>query len=189
MIKDRRNPTDELVEPRKRYKIFVGNNILPIPLNYEFTEGLNESPPDIYKELLTINMLFFNFNYLTHNYPINRYNFIAQTVIASSYGLMQAMHPTAVRANYKRPPTDLFIPNVAIDIGTRILHINFKKFNNTNDIKNVAEFHQYLVLMNRANQAYNGGTPGPGRPENYANSVEGFRIKYFPKKIISFFPN
>lgn len=71
--------------------------------------------------------------------------------VASSYGLTQIMYPTALQygfnPNYE--PEMLFLPEINLNLGAKILAALLKRFNGD---------------VEQALQAYNGGPNGVGRP-------------------------
>lgn len=69
--------------------------------------------------------------------------------VASSYGLMQVMYPTALAYGYEGPPEGLFVIPVNIGVGCAVLAGLLKQFSG-----NVED----------ALAAYNGGPGGIGRP-------------------------
>lgn len=77
--------------------------------------------------------------------------------VGSSYGLMQVMFATAVDHGFTKQPEYLFLPNVNLDMGCKILAFLIKRFGNVPD----------------ALAAYNGGLGGIDKPapKAYALSV------------------
>lgn len=78
--------------------------------------------------------------------------------VASSYGLMQVMYPTAVEHGFDQDPEALFLIPVNLEIGCRVLKRLIERF--SGDVKT-------------ALSAYNGGPAGISRPvpRQYAHIV------------------
>lgn len=70
--------------------------------------------------------------------------------VASSYGLCQVMYPTAQAYGFSAQPEYLFLPNVNLEIGARILR----------DLLDWAKQD-----VSKALQAYNGGKGNVGKPQ------------------------
>jgi len=101
--------------------------------------------------------------------------FTAQTVLAASYGLMQATIPTAFADGYSangsvRQPSDLFEPNINIDLGTDILATKYRSGSSTSQPRTMAELQR---AWDTALVRYNGGS-------SYGADVLKSTAKYFP---------
>ncbi|MDG0817957.1 hypothetical protein [Bdellovibrio svalbardensis] len=95
------------------------------------------------------------------------YNFTAQTIVASSYGLMHVVHYYMV-ADFKFvnasgvaiDPTDraagLFNPDVNIKFGALKFGSAFTSINSPLQISSVGNFNEFSVLLRKASQKYNG---------------------------------
>lgn len=82
--------------------------------------------------------------------------------VASSYGLMQIMYPTAVQYGMNRfyEPEMLFLPIINLNIGAKILAALLKRFNGS---------------VEKALQAYNGGPNSVGSPATQVYSAKVLR--------------
>jgi hypothetical protein len=71
--------------------------------------------------------------------------------ISSSYGLVQCMYPTALQYGFSQTaePEMLFLPDLNLDLGAKILAALLKRFNNS---------------VEKALQAYNAGPGNIGSP-------------------------
>lgn len=94
----------------------------------------------------------------------DKYNFVAQTLIASSYGLMQIMYPTAVKTmNYQQNgvglnPLNLFRPATNVTLGVGYLANQFKKVNGLSQLSQNYHFlSEYEQALMRSSAAYNAG--------------------------------
>lgn len=80
--------------------------------------------------------------------------------VASSYGLTQVLYPTALQYGFNPAyePEMLFLPDINLNLGAKILAALLKKFDGDTD---------------KALQAYNGGVGSVGSPKTraYANKV------------------
>ena len=86
------------------------------------------------------------------------WNFTAQLVLASSYGLGQTLYETAVNRGFDdrtykgqnpaRPVTDLFIPEVSLDLSAKHLAQAYKKFKD----KNMSENEKWGIALEEYNR-------------------------------------
>ncbi len=123
----------------------------------------------------------------------DRFDYVAQTVVSSSYGLMQVMYPTAVKhglflefsGNYiiGRNPLELFRPLVNVSVGAEYLVECFKVINekvnyNTKSFTTVDDFYE---AFKNAYSGYNGGEEGfsGDRAQAYKDSVHGHIAKFW----------
>jgi hypothetical protein len=124
------------------------------------------------------------------------YGFTAQTVVASSYGLMQVIHYYAAKdwgfaddAKLALDPTDpttgLYNPEINIKVGTVKLSKAFTSINSSAQIDGASDFTQYSVLLRKAAQKYNGiGTQATAAtilPLPYNNSVWNKWNSFLPR--------
>lgn len=83
--------------------------------------------------------------------------------VSASYGLMQLMYPTAKdELGFNNEPEGLFIPQVSLDLGCRLLARNLKWANGD---------------MDAALAAYNGGRTESNRKPPYRNSGYVVKVK------------
>jgi hypothetical protein len=120
--------------------------------------------------------------------------FAAQTVIASSYGLIQVLYTTAVqdrrfmRNGVGWPPSDMLIPKTAIDLGTEELGSLFKTRPVVSGLERNPQFKTYDDLKSKFGIAlvyYNGvqnrrWIPGVSPLTDYATNVLLFSDSYSP---------
>lgn len=79
--------------------------------------------------------------------------------VASSYGLAQCMYTTALQYGFRAEPEMLFLPDVNLDLGAKILAALLKRFNGN---------------VEKALQAYNAGPGNVGSP----------RAKVYSEKVL-----
>lgn len=100
--------------------------------------------------------------------------FTAQTVIAASYGLLQVMYPTAVQVQgfterflggIGRPPSELFRPVIALDLGTCYLSSIYDDLQAPQD-QDFNSRDQLMFQFGPPLQLYNAG---PGARDNKDN--------------------
>lgn len=130
-------------------------------------------------------------NWFTNEPPPTEddFNFVAQTLVTSSYGLMQIMYPTAVREmNYQKngiglDPLRLLIPSTNVDVGSGYLakqYLSASKVQKTNIIT-FQNLDSYLGALMSAATLYNGGTRGLKnyQPLMYSISVDAQTKNYW----------
>lgn len=117
------------------------------------------------------------------------YRFIAQTILASSYGLMQIMYPTAVDCcKYKDEngigldPIGLLDPNKNVSCGTLYLVNLFISVNKFQQGVNLPLFSNYKSALRNALESYNGGRRNPEKDgeKNYNSNVWNRVFNYWP---------
>ena len=118
----------------------------------------------------------------------NKETYIAQTVIASSYGLMQTLYETAVRTmkwkegvgrEAERHPSLLFEADESLDLGVGYDALQMTKVINGQS-KNYASIDNYMADLRTAIGAYNSGKID--KPiEKYSNNVFNFAKNYEPQ--------
>lgn len=116
-----------------------------------------------------------------------RFNFVAQTLVASSYGIMQIMYPTAVEEmNYQeggvgREPLELFRPKINVDLGVGYLAIKYKELNKNSILTGAfSNVGAYLGSLMPAAAAYNAGKKYKKfKPQMYSISVDQQMKKYW----------
>ncbi len=119
----------------------------------------------------------------------NKKTYIAQTVIASSYGLMQTLYETAVRTmkwkegvgrEAERHPYLLFDADVSLDLGVRYDALQMTKVIGGQS-KNYTTLDSYLADLRTAIGAYNSGKPK--KPSKwYADKVFYFATNNYEPK-------
>lgn len=223
-LNDKKMGTIAQIHPRSKYTLYpgtVGNEIqddyedsfesyTPLYANDIVYKESNEGVKSSENVTLVTAQNWFqrDVNYVNLS---TRLNFIAQTILSSSYGPMQLMYMTAYDAGFSdtafdsqnkiiktgKDPLELFNPDVNILYGTKILQKSFLRSNaldglSINEIQTLADFE--LCLRN-AFAGYNGGTSNnfltreDSRPFAYQLSVMTKSKKYFPKLTFNVFRN
>lgn len=188
--------------PRSIYKVnFNGKILQNIPDNYETTVKTNQFTPLMARNIFENNNSIQNwfipinlyemdeqFKEIALELEYQKYKFIAQTVIASSYGLMQLMYSTAVNdCNFKevngtgKNPIQLFDPAININCGS--LHF-LKKYKKINGGIVVTDFSSFESNLRSALASYNGGKRQKDNPDdggdNYHSKVWKLLQKFSP---------
>ena len=156
---DRISVDNYLIDQRSLYQVMYKGALANIPLDYETTSRLNRYTPLLIKDIFFANS--------SANWPYPKTNFdgtIAQTIIASSYGLMQLLYTTAVENGLKEngvglSPTILFNPSENLKYGAKylvkcIITVNNSQEEVVDPEKDIAEFLLYFGL---GHSGYNRG--------------------------------
>ncbi len=126
--KDRLYSDLDIIGLRSLYKVQIGTSTLvSVPINYETTVKKNSYTPLYIRDLLVSN---FGANWVKavdYNYYADRsVDKIAQTIISSSYGLMQILYTTAIQMGHVtsgvgNDPALLLDPETNISLATKYL--------------------------------------------------------------------
>lgn len=203
-----RAPSNEQVHPRSLYKLYPGLEENRITDNYEYTFNP-------YKAIKANNIVY-EFSNSSQNWylpkvlsngttiPVDydalevKLDFVAQTVTASSYGLLQVMYRTAVEARdyfdyqtidgenfYKRgkDPIALFQPELNLKVGVGYLVKSYRTMNALyqKNISVVNEIETYNDYMSNAFAGYNGSFTKESAEKNK-------RVLDYKKDVISILP-
>lgn len=152
---DRTINDPSLINLRSVYEIVYKNEIKPIPLNYETTARLNRYTPVGIGDIFYANP--------RENWPLlppAANQKVAQTAIASSYGLMQMLYTTAVeKMNFVeignlpagKNPSLLLDPETNIHVGTGYLAncikiVNSRQTTRVNPSSSIKDFRTFIEL-------------------------------------------
>lgn len=167
--------TSDLIQLRSKYKLVLANGTLgPIPNNYE-----TGKVPKKYTPLLGIDYLNGDPNntqkwreYVggVEKPAVNSSNFgfVAQSVVASSYGMMQILYTTALEMGFVNTvgkekegpnPQFLFRPALNIQLGSDYLAKQYKNVNADESVKTdlLKNMNEYGYALRNASSGYNGG--------------------------------
>jgi hypothetical protein len=177
-----------------RQSILWQNDIDPRDM-YDMTDPASKEVPNPVPRTITPNDVGISAaNYINSNvsfpdslFDDDDFEFTAQTTVSSSYGFLQIMYLTAVidekwlSPSGNRHPSELFIPNENISIGTRHL-VRQVKFPFDDKSPTGISLSQINTSIDKALQKYNGG-----RIQNYFSLVEGFKPQYTPNLVMPVF--
>lgn len=157
---------------------------------YDMTDPATKTDPDPAPRTITPSDVGITAaNYINSNgsfpdslFDDDDFEFTAQTTVASSYGLLQVMYLTAVDEKWNSPsgdrhPSELFIPNENISIGTRHL-VRQVKFPFDDKSPSRILLQQISISFDKALNKYNGG-----RILDYFSLVDGFVPQYTPNNV------
>ncbi len=143
---------------------------------------------------------------LLYNYKVSqvsqaysrKYNFTAQTVVASSYGLMQILYTTAASKNDGEyldstgaglDPSGLLDPEINLKVGSLVLK---KKYTSANgNVTTFSDFSSFIQIWRKGFQKYNGAKLAKNADNNnlsvYNYGVWSYSKLYFPRTAVSIF--
>lgn len=156
---------------RSLYRYLVSGALVPIPDNYETSfEGIAYKPLSAW-EIVRANT---SQNWFKKSKPTSSdFNFVAQTSVAASYGIMQIMYPTAVDYGYNDgvgsglDPVGLFRPKSAVGVSLSFWAKSFTKFKDRFSGPIIADFGTYLRIVDFASRGYNAGISGDTNSNAY----------------------
>lgn len=186
--------------PRKIYKVPFKGILSNIPDNYETDVNPGSYTPLLARDIVASNNQVEN--WITSNIPEldadgvfadfvikTNFDFVSQTILASSYGLMQLMYPTAVDCcKYKDKigigldPIGLLDPSINVSCGTLYFVNRFIAVNSFQQGVNVPTFSDYKSGLRNALESYNGGKRNPQKDgeKNYNSNVWNRVFNYWP---------
>jgi len=156
--KDRLSTNLDLIDLRSLYKVQIGAGTpRSVPIDYETTVKKNSYTPLYVRDLLVYNPKQNWGKAENYNYYYNRSgDKIAQTIISSSYGLMQIMYTTALDMGYTKSgegkdPALLLDPETNITLATKYLvkcihKVNEFQESGPNPQMNINELNLYIQL-------------------------------------------
>lgn len=185
-LAESKRPSQPQVHLRSMYKATLSNNqIGSIPDNFETSfRGISYNPLTAWNMVNADIQTGGNQNWIDDKDDPNLstdFNFVAQTVVSSSYGLMQIMYPTAVQdmkfqlGGKGKDPMALFQPKVNIQLGVKYLRMKYSSINQlkNKDTEEVETIDDYYMILRNAFSGYNGGDAGYKSSDaiNYSKKV------------------
>ncbi|MEK2688637.1 hypothetical protein [Bdellovibrio sp. GT3] len=185
----------KLLHLRSKYKVGIDGKYVAVPDNYE-------KRTKTYSPLRAWDLVDADINHLgdsqrwfdtkttdagvvvyTPAPTLANFNFVAQTTVSASYGMMQVMYPTAVGQGFTvngvgDDPWKLFRPSVGLELGAKHMLAKYKAANTSRNTSTMISLDYYMTNLRLGYVRYN-GSPKNARARDYGVNVLKRSDQYF----------